>query len=82
MSSSTTSTSPPVITEQRSTADGDDSQNEDSDTDVSDKHLSELLELEMKKQGVNQPKISPVPNSNVSFVFCLIEGKTRPMQVI
>ena len=79
MSLSTSTTSPSFITEGRFIAGNTDSQDGDFNAELSDEHLSELLKIEFKKRGEAKPRITPVPNRDTAFVFCLIKGKTRPV---
>ena len=45
-----------------------------------DSELVEYFKNSLVKNGVSKPKVKPYPSGQCVFLFCLIEGKTRPIQ--
>ena len=45
-----------------------------------DSELVEYFKNSLVKNGVSKPKVKPYPGGQCVFLFCLIEGKTRPIQ--
>ena len=45
-----------------------------------DSELVEYFKKTLAMKGESQPKIKPYPSGQCVFLFCLIEGKTRPIQ--
>ena len=45
-----------------------------------DSELVEYFKKSLVRNGVSKPKVKPYPSGQCVFLFCLIEGKTRPIQ--
>ena len=45
-----------------------------------DSELVEYFEKCLDKHGVSKPKVNPYPAGECVFLYCLIKGKTRPVQ--
>ena len=43
--------------------------------------MTKLFENDLKKAGVNHPKVDPVPQGEVAFIFCKVKGKKNAVQV-
>lgn len=45
------------------------------------KQLAKLFENDLKKAGVKNPKVDPVPDGEVAFMFCIVKGNKSAVQV-
>merc|ERR1712215_214052 len=45
-----------------------------------DSELVEYFKESLTRAGVSKPKVKPYPTGQCVFLFCMIEGKTRPVQ--
>ena len=47
----------------------------------SNDQLTELFINDLKKEGVKNPRVDPMPEGEVAFIFCMIKGKKSDVQV-
>ena len=44
------------------------------------KQLAEVFKEDLKKTGISDPKVDPVPDGEVAFIFCKVKGIKSTVQ--